>query len=319
MLETLLVVFLAPACDGRRDQPRAREADARHAHRDADLVARDRPRQAAERADLRLPPDRRLGPAHRGRVRLRRRRPRTTSCAATSSCIATALGLGSFGLFCSSIVKRTQAATVITVFGVLAMTLGSVFVLYFWNVMAEHLGQRPDGARADQGPRARGHRLPQPVPRPGRRHLRHPDRRTATGAAGTPRIMGPPRTGSSSPNSDVQAPARRSRPRVPSWTPASSAVDIRRPADVTAFGVSRDPFWPKTVVAWLILSVVLLVASIQLVSPTRRWRPRRPGGATRTGRRRSRPRPSIRAELAVSRGVRSRGVRRRPTDAGAAP
>ena len=34
--------------------------------------------------------------------------------------IATALGLGSFGLFCSSLVKRTTAATAITIFGVLS-------------------------------------------------------------------------------------------------------------------------------------------------------------------------------------------------------
>ena len=46
--------------------------------------------------------------------------------------IVTALGLGSFGLFCSSLVKRTQAATAITIFGVLAITIGTVFVLAFW-------------------------------------------------------------------------------------------------------------------------------------------------------------------------------------------
>ena len=76
MLETLLVVFLAPDGDGRRDQPRAREADPRAARRDADHVAGDRPRQAPQRAHLRLPPDRRLDPADGRRLRLRRRRAR---------------------------------------------------------------------------------------------------------------------------------------------------------------------------------------------------------------------------------------------------
>jgi ABC-2 type transport system permease protein len=49
--------------------------------------------------------------------------------------IATALGLGSFGLLCSSLVKRTTAATAITIFGVLAVTIGSIFVLGFWQAM----------------------------------------------------------------------------------------------------------------------------------------------------------------------------------------
>jgi ABC-2 type transport system permease protein len=49
--------------------------------------------------------------------------------------LATALGLGSFGLLCSSIVKRTTAATAITIFGVLAVTVGTVFVLGFWQAV----------------------------------------------------------------------------------------------------------------------------------------------------------------------------------------
>ena len=57
--------------DGRVDQPGAREADPRDARRDADHVGRDRPRQAVQRAHLRLAAHRRLDPADRHRVRLR--------------------------------------------------------------------------------------------------------------------------------------------------------------------------------------------------------------------------------------------------------
>ena len=49
--------------------------------------------------------------------------------------VATALGLGSFGLLCSSLVKRTTAATAITIFGVLAVTIGTIFVLGFWQAI----------------------------------------------------------------------------------------------------------------------------------------------------------------------------------------
>ncbi len=76
MLETLQVAFLAPVGDGRGDQPRTREADARPAGGHADLVDRHRPGQAPQRPRLRLAPDRRLDPAHGRRLRVRRRRPR---------------------------------------------------------------------------------------------------------------------------------------------------------------------------------------------------------------------------------------------------
>jgi hypothetical protein len=45
--------------------------------------------------------------------------------------------------------------------------------------------------------------------------------------------------------------------------------------DVAPFGVARDAFWPQSVIAWLVLSVVLLILTVQFVSPTRRWRLRR--------------------------------------------
>jgi ABC-type transport system involved in multi-copper enzyme maturation permease subunit len=49
----------------------------------------------------------------------------------------------------------------------------------------------------------------------------------------------------------------------------------------------RDRFWPKTVIAFLVLAVILTLASIQFVSPTRRWRPSLPGPVRRRIRRRS--------------------------------
>ena len=93
--------------DGRRDQQRARAADAGPAHRDADLVARDRARQAAQRAGLGVPADPRLDPADGPRLRLRRRRPGRRP-ARLRVLFATVIGLGSFGLFFSSLVTRTR-------------------------------------------------------------------------------------------------------------------------------------------------------------------------------------------------------------------
>ena len=54
------------------------------------------------------------------------------------------------------------------------------------------------------------------------------------------------------------------------------AVDDIAP-DQQLFGVQRDTFWPKSVAAWLVISVIFTLLSVQLVTPTRRWRPRLPG------------------------------------------
>ena len=35
---------------------------------------------------------------------------------------------------------------------------------------------------------------------------------------------------------------------------------------------AREALWPKSVATWLILSVIFIGLSVQLVSPTRRWR-----------------------------------------------
>jgi len=42
--------------------------------------------------------------------------------------------------------------------------------------------------------------------------------------------------------------------------------------DPQPFGVKRDTFWPRSLRAWAVMSVIFILASIQLVSPTRRWR-----------------------------------------------
>ena len=48
--------------------------------------------------------------------------------------LVTATGLGSIGLFWSALVKRTQAATVLTYLTVLALTVGTTLIFIFWSV-----------------------------------------------------------------------------------------------------------------------------------------------------------------------------------------
>ena len=102
--------------------------------------------------------------------------------------IVTALGFGAFGLFCSSIVKRTQAATAITIFGVLALSIGTLFVIVFWQALATPTNAFE--ARPVERAGARSARLPQPVPRPGRDH---PDRRAVRVGQLAPLLLPVPR------------------------------------------------------------------------------------------------------------------------------
>ena len=188
--------------------------------------------------------------------------------------IATALGLGAFGLFCSSLVKRTQAATVITVFGVIAITLGSVFILYFWNVMAglNNAGQQGLGPIKGRAPEALAYLNP---------FLAQADVICGTQTTFDQwcdrynRLMGGQNGIIFTTEPGVEIP-------VPEAVPAP-AIDFgdnsgggRFVADVVPFGIARDSFWPKSVAAWLVLSVMMIAVSVQLVSPTRRWRPRLP-------------------------------------------
>lgn len=49
--------------------------------------------------------------------------------------LATAVGLGAIGLFYSALIKRTQAATVLTYITMLALTVGTVLLFIFWSAV----------------------------------------------------------------------------------------------------------------------------------------------------------------------------------------
>ena len=224
--------------------------------------------------------------------------------------IATALGLGSFGLLCSSLVKRTTAATAITIFGVLAVTIGSIFVLGFWQAIGsfDENGNR-EGLFGIRSPAILAYLNPfvaqadvmcgtestfgggwcsvvnglvpsddgiifleEPMPMPA--PVVDGKGFVPDGAVGF-QVIG---------NGDMVAiaPAERAMPAVVAKgglafengaeLRANIAID---PAQIQPFDVQRDFLWPKTVATWLILSAIFLLLSVQAVSPTRRWHIRR--------------------------------------------
>jgi ABC-type transport system involved in multi-copper enzyme maturation permease subunit len=202
--------------------------------------------------------------------------------------IATALGLGSFGLLCSSLVKRTTAATAITIFGVLAMTIGTVFVLIFWTAMGtfDNNGNRVGGLFGQRAPAILAYVNP---------FIAQADVMcgTQTGFGSgwcevvqqiVPSDQGIIFQGGNGIDPGIVQPVPMPMPAVDGKgaidLPVAPGVGraIAIAPDVVAaqpFGVVRDSLWPKSVVTWLILSVIFIFVSVQAVSPTRRWRVRR--------------------------------------------
>jgi ABC-type transport system involved in multi-copper enzyme maturation permease subunit len=169
--------------------------------------------------------------------------------------VATAIGLGSLGLFFSALLKRTQAATIATYFAVLFVTLGMFFVFYFWNEMAAAGNGRGIGP-------IKG-RPPEPLV------WLNPYFAQADVLCGVEDGFGE-WCGRVAFVSERPVFGGVTRPVDPGTGIGGGGVVN----DVQPFGVVRDSFWPKSALAWLVVAGGLIVASVQLVTPTRRWRPR---------------------------------------------
>ena len=204
--------------------------------------------------------------------------------------VVTALGFGAFGLFCSSIVKRTQAATAITIFGVLTLSIGTLFAIVFWQALATTTPAFGGGAAVAApapGPLAylnpflaQAEITPTDALCSSENSLRYYCRfrdTFVTGQAGVIFVNGVDNNrggGFIAPAVKVPLPVDPNGGAVGGVVviPGKGPVAVD---DAVAFGAAADTIWTKTVVGWLILSAVFLVLSVQFVSPTRRWRFRR--------------------------------------------
>ena len=209
--------------------------------------------------------------------------------------VVTALGLGSMGLFISALMQRTQGATVVTFFTVLFLTLGTMFGVLFWNTMAGvnsntgfvsgsggvgpikgrapavFLWFNPFAAQYDvicgasDGYGGWCSRL--------NTITNGAISVTGTGTGGgifptTPTQGG---FGFDGGGDVVTLPAVRNITNDPGIG-GKVAIGPLGATDPQPFGVRRDTFWPKSLQAWGVMSLIFILASIQLVSPTRRWR-----------------------------------------------
>lgn len=177
----------------------------------------------------------------------------------------TAIGFGAIGLFVSALVKRTQAATVINLVAVIALTAGMTVLFIFWTAMtmAREVSSDPTGSGAvrDDGVVAALTRRP-----PEALMYLNPFAAQIDVVCGTDTAFG-------------------------ASCQIIGAVTNRninfgggiQPGDVTQQpGVGRDSFWPHSVLAMALVALLLIALSAQLVSPTRRWRLRLPRPRRRT-------------------------------------
>jgi ABC-type transport system involved in multi-copper enzyme maturation permease subunit len=193
--------------------------------------------------------------------------------------IVSAIGLGSLGLFISAVMQRTQAATVVTFFGVLGLTMGTIFAVLFWTTMAGVSPNQPVFRSAGLGP-IKG-RPPEQIlwfnPFAAQYDVICGASdgyggwcsRLAEVTNGAISIgIGGGATGGS-----TTSPIDPGLGIAPGGIGDDGKVIVGDVAPIQPFGIRRDTFWPRSVAAWLVLSTALIVGSVQLVSPTRRWRP----------------------------------------------
>jgi ABC-type transport system involved in multi-copper enzyme maturation permease subunit len=165
--------------------------------------------------------------------------------------LGTAFAYGAIGLFVSALVRRTQAATVINLVAVIFLTAGTAFVFLFWTAMAGNQGFLPDQPQArDRGPLESLTRRP-----PEALMWFNPFVAQVDVLCGTETGFG------------------ASCQIVAAVTDQQALFNGNVGGE---FGVVRDTYWPRSVAAMLAASVLLIVLSVQLVSPTRRWRIRLP-------------------------------------------
>jgi ABC-type transport system involved in multi-copper enzyme maturation permease subunit len=195
---------------------------------------------------------------------------------------ALAFGTGAIALFYSALLRRTQAATVLSYLTVLAVTLGATVVYIFWFAMIQR--PEPSGAFFDE---RQPRRPPEAVlwlnPFVGAADLIcgtsisgfDPTCFAVAQIRGDSVFSGVTDAQFAKPGRAVGCPpnAADCAPDFPVvQDPTAPGVD---PTSNDAFTIPRDRFWPQSAIAFTALGALATLLASQLVSPTRRLRLRR--------------------------------------------
>jgi ABC-type transport system involved in multi-copper enzyme maturation permease subunit len=187
--------------------------------------------------------------------------------------LATAIGLGSVGLFFSSLLKRTGASTGLTYLVMLILSIGTAFV-WFWTLGTSErdinnnpktpaeqiLWLNPYVAQADVACGTEGG--------------------FGSWCAGISEITGTPLnnfnggvTGGGAIPPAVPVAIDSNGNPIPIQKLQGQGFNAAPDAQPFAQADTlRDRFWPKTVISFVVLATIMTLASVQVMSPTRRWR-----------------------------------------------
>jgi ABC-2 type transport system permease protein len=188
--------------------------------------------------------------------------------------IIDAIGLGCIGLFCSALLRRTLAATVASYFIVLALTLGSLFVWVFLYSTSTQVQQSNLDGSFNVTRNAPPEALLWFNPFVADADVLCP---TGTGFNGFCSFVSEITGNTQQINQGFGGPGRqiivdevgKPIPVQGDVVDVDPAVGILAPDAPLA--PPRDMFWPRSAAAWIGLSAILILASVNLVSPTRRW------------------------------------------------
>jgi ABC-2 type transport system permease protein len=215
---------------------------------------------------------------------------------------ATVIGLGSVGIFFSTLTRRTGASTGLTFVATLALVVGSVFIWIFLSSTTESdstgLRRQPPEALLYLNPFVAQMDVACGTEDGGFGQTCG----IVTGIVGQQIVpdfpRGEPFPQPFEPQVDPGFGVDGGGLVVPgAGLTGEEIAKIRAAGGVVGNGDEvtdaqvaitwRDRFWPKTVLAFLFLATVMTIASVQFVTPTRRWRPSLPGPVRRLIRRRS--------------------------------
>ena len=172
--------------------------------------------------------------------------------------LATALMLGTVGLFFSALLKRTQAATVLTYITMLVLTLGTTMIFIFWTVVASQ--EQGFGG----GPTRRA---PEQILylNPGLAMLDVVGNTEPGGFGGINSMLAQLRGDSPDPSFGEECFGDVCRPVDQFGNPVDNVID-------TASGY----WWPRISISFVIVGALLTLASMRLVVPAgMRWAFRR--------------------------------------------
>ena len=215
---------------------------------------------------------------------------------------ATVIGLGSVGIFFSTLTRRTGASTGLTFVATLALVVGSVFLWAFLSTTSESdstgLRRQPPEALLYLNPFVAQMDVACGTEDGGFGQTCG----IVTGIVGQQIVPDFPRPApfpqpNVEPGFGVDGGAEGFIVEGNGFLTVEELAKVRAAVGVVGNGDEvtnaqvaitwRDRFWPKTVLAFLFLATVMTLASVQFVTPTRRWRPSLPGPVRRLIRRRS--------------------------------